>query len=72
MSDVEKVQQRLLAICILNFKYITSIKVSKYILQDTIFLFLFLSIGFLLMTDQVIFDIRSVVDKACIYTMNGE
>ena len=31
----------------------------------------FRSIGFQLMADRVIFDIGQVVDKACIYTMEG-
>ena len=37
-----------------------------------IFLFLFWSISFWLMANQVIFDIRWVVDKACICTMNSQ
>ena len=35
-------------------------------------IFLFWLIGFWLMANQVIFDIETMVDKACIYTMKGQ
>ena len=40
-TDVQKVRQRFSAICILIFKSKTSIKVEKYILQNTNFFFCF-------------------------------
>ena len=39
---------------------------------DAPFFFFFWLTGFRLMVNRVIFDIRWVVDKACIYTMKGQ
>ena len=45
-------------------------KVYKYVNLMHLFFFFGLT-GFRLMADRVIFDIRWVVDKVCIYTMKG-
>ena len=54
---------------ILNFE--PKICRKMYIYVNLMHLFIWLS-GFQLVADQVIFDIGWVVDKACIYTMNGQ
>ena len=64
-TDVQKVTQRFLAICILNFNPQNKHRGVKIYSPENNF-FLSWSISFRLMADRVIFDIGWVVDKACI------
>ena len=57
---------------ILNFELKMCRKVYKYVNLMHFFFFFFWLTSFRLMADRVIFDIRWVVDKACVYTMKGQ